>query len=98
MRQSDATDRDLPVRQSILPAGLRKILTLSGFNTLGDLADRLTDPDLPGLATVPGIGPHRARLVKNILDDFGLLSGPTDLRAEVEKLFPKLEDRVKSDD
>jgi hypothetical protein len=85
----EATDRDLPVSQSILPSGLRKRLTASGYKTLGDLADRLADPDFPGLETMPGIGPHRARLVKGLLDHFGLLPGPNDLQAAVERLFPE---------
>ena len=87
-----ATDRDLPVSQSILPAGLRKRLTASGYRTLGDLADRLADPDFPGLETMPGIGPHRARLVKGVLDHFGLLPGPSDLQAAIERLFPEFSD------
>jgi hypothetical protein len=84
-----ATDRDLPVSQTVLPSGLRKILTSSGYRTLGDLADRLEDTDLPGLETIPGIGPHRARLVRGLLDTFGLFSGPSDLQAAVEHLFPE---------
>jgi len=85
----DATDRDLPVSQSALPSGLRQRLTSSGYRTIGDLADRLADPDFAGLETMPGIGPHRARLVKGLLDQFGLLSGPSDLQAAVERLFPE---------
>jgi hypothetical protein len=85
----EATDRDLPVSQSVLPSGLRKRLTASGYHTLGDLADRLADPDFPGLETMPGIGPHRARLVKGLLDHFGLLPGPSDLQAAIERLFPE---------
>ncbi len=85
-----ATDRDLPVSQSVLPPGLRKTLTASGYRTLGDVADRLADPELPGLETLPGIGPHRARLVKALLDSFGLRAGPSDLQAAVERLFPEL--------
>ncbi|MFA6116935.1 MAG: hypothetical protein WC729_23245 [Sphingomonas sp.] len=88
----EATDRDLPVNQSVLPSGLRRKLTASGYRTLGDLADRLADPDFPGLETVPGIGPHRARLVKGLLDHFGLLPGPSDLQAAVERLFPEFRD------
>ncbi|MFA5964352.1 MAG: hypothetical protein WC804_10075 [Sphingomonas sp.] len=88
----DATDRDLPVGRSALPLGLRKRLTASGYKTLGDLADRLADPDFPGFETLPGIGPHRARLVAGVLDQFGLLPGPSDLQAEIEKLFPEFGD------
>ncbi|MBC9034371.1 hypothetical protein IAG41_18440 [Sphingomonas sp. JC676] len=69
---------------------MRRILILSGFKTLGDLADRLADPNIPELQTLPGIGPHRARLVKDMLDDFGLLAGTEDLRAAIEALFPDL--------
>lgn len=85
----DATDRDLPVSQSILPSGLRKHLVSLGYRTLGDLADRLADPDFPGLETMSGIGPHRAQLVKNVLDHFGLRSGSSDLQAAIEQLFPE---------
>jgi hypothetical protein len=84
-----ATSRDLPVGQSGLPAGLRKTLTSSGYRTLGDLADRLSDRELPGLETLPGIGPHRMALVKRLLDYHGLLSGRSDLPAEIERLFPE---------
>ncbi|WP_034157385.1 hypothetical protein [Sphingomonas sp. ERG5] len=87
-----ATDRDLPVSQSALPSGLRQRLTASGYRTLGDLADRLADPDFPGLETMPGIGPHRARLVNRLLDHFGLLPGPDDLQAAIEHIFPEFGD------
>lgn len=90
--QSHATDRDLPVSQSVLPSGLRKRLTASGFRTLGDLADRLADPDFPGLETMPGIGPHRARLVRGVLEHFELLPGPSDLQAAIESIFPEFRD------
>jgi hypothetical protein len=85
-----ATDRDLPVSQSALPLGLRRFLTSSGYRTLGDLADRFVDPDFRGLESMPGIGPYRARLVKGVLDQFGLLPGSSDLQAAIEKLFPEL--------
>ena len=85
-----ATDRDLPISRSVLPPGLRQRLAASGYKTFGDLADRLADPDFPGLETMPGIGPHRARLAKRMLDHYGLLPGPSDLQAEIEKLFPEL--------
>lgn len=91
-RTPNATDRDLPVAGSVLPSGLRRRLISSGYRTLGDLADRLADPDLPGLETIPGIGPHRARLVQGVLDHFGLLPGPSDLQAAVERLFPEFGD------
>lgn len=84
----NATDRDLPVGHSALPKGLRKQLVASGYRTLGDLADRLGDPDIPGLEAMPGIGPHRAALVKRLLDQYGLLAGTDDLQKAVEALFP----------
>lgn len=85
-----ATSRDLPVGQSGLPAGLRRSLTSSGYRTLGDLADRVSDPALPGLEAAPGIGPHRVALVKRLLDFHGLLPGRCDLPEEIERLFPEL--------
>jgi hypothetical protein len=91
-RQPGATDRDLPVGQSILPPGLRKMLQSQGYRTLGDLADRLADPDLPGLATLPGIGPHRLQLIRRMLDHHGLVPGSDDLQSEVEHLFPEFGD------
>ncbi len=88
----DATARDLPVGQCVLPLGLRQRLTASGYRTLGELADRLADPDAPPLDTVPGIGPHRARLVRDLLDHFDLLPGSDDMQAEIEALFPEFGD------
>lgn len=84
-----ATARDLPVAQSILPPGLRRTLTAAGYRTLGDVADRLGDRDMPGLEAMPGIGPHKAALVKRLLDHHGLLAGDADLQAAIEKLFPE---------
>jgi hypothetical protein len=94
LRKSGAQidDRDLTIGRSVLPAGLRQRLAASGYRTLGDLSDRLADPDFPGLETMPGIGPHRARLVRRLLDHYGLLPGPGDLQAAVEELFPDLRD------
>ncbi|MCE7797134.1 hypothetical protein LWE61_11250 [Sphingobium sufflavum] len=89
-RDPGATDRDIPVRQSGLPSGLRLSLSTLGFRTIGDLADRLADPLFPGLTTLAGIGPHRARLVEGLLDHYGLLPGPDDLRSAVEDIFPEL--------
>lgn len=88
----EATDRDLPISQSVLPSGLRKILASSGYHTLGDLADRVADSDAPGLETISGMGPHRARLVRGLLDNYGLFSGPSNLQAAVEDLFPEFRD------
>jgi hypothetical protein len=85
-----ATERDLSVGASALPSGLRKQLVASGYRTLGDLADRIADRDRPGLETVPGIGPHRTRLVELLLDQFGLRAGSNELQAEIEALFPEL--------
>lgn len=85
-----ATDRDLPIARSVLPAGLRRSLIAAGHATLGDLADRLADPDRPGLETVPGIGPYRARQTRNLLDTLGLYSDTDDLEAAVAKVFPDL--------
>lgn len=87
-----ATDRDLPVGRSVLPAGLRRSLVAAGLRTLGDLADRIEDPDRPGLEAMPGIGPYRARLIKRLLDQYGLLAGSSDLQADIERLFPELRD------
>jgi transposase-like protein len=88
----NATARDFPVNQSILPWGLRRQLTSAGYRTLGDVAERLRDPNLPGLEAMPGVGPHKAALVKRLLDHHGLLPGNDDLRGAIEKLFPDLAD------
>ena len=87
-RAPGASDRDLPVGQSVLPPGLRRLLTAAGYKTLGDLADRLADPDRPGLEAMPGIGAHRADLVIRLLDHYGLLPGVDDLQAAVARVFP----------
>ncbi|HEX7871369.1 MAG TPA: hypothetical protein VF475_00555 [Sphingobium sp.] len=87
-----ATDRDLPVMQSVLPPGLRQSLKAAGYRTLGDLADSLADPAFSGWEELPGIGPHRARQVRELLDHFGLLPGADDLQAAIEDIFPELRD------
>lgn len=84
-----ATDRDLPIARSVLSAGLRRSLIAAGYTTLGDLADRLADPDRPGLETVAGIGPYRARQIRGLLDTLGLFADTDDLQAAVAKLFPE---------
>ena len=89
-RLPQATDRDLPIAQSVLPSGLRKSLVAAGFRTFGDLADRLAEPDFAGLVTLPGIGPHRVQLIHRLLDHFGLLPGSSDLKGAIERLFPEL--------
>jgi transcriptional regulator with XRE-family HTH domain len=94
LRRADpaATDRDLLLSQSVLPPGLRQTLKASGLITLGDVAARIADPELPGLEALPGVGPHRAQLVKGLLDHHGLLPGPEDLRSAVKALFPEFGD------
>jgi hypothetical protein len=85
-----ATDRDFPVGQSALPSGLRAILMKAGYQTLGDLADRLSDTTGPRLETLAGIGPHRAALVRRLLDQYDLLPAADDLRAAILEIFPDL--------
>lgn len=82
----------LPISQSFLPAGLRKTLVAAGCHTLGDLAARVASPDFAGLETIDGIGPHRARLVNSLLDQYEMRQGPDDIRASVEALFPELQE------
>jgi hypothetical protein len=91
-KDPNATDADLLVSQSALPVGLRQSLKAAGFRTLGELAQRLADPELPGLEALPGIGPHRAQLVRGLLDHHGLLIGREDLRSAIEALFPEFQD------
>jgi hypothetical protein len=91
-RNAGAGDRDLTIGHSVLPKGLRHLLVKAGYRTLGDLADRINDADRPLLETMPGIGPHRARLVRDLLGHFGLLEGASDLQVEIERLFPDLRD------
>lgn len=87
-----ATARDLPVNRSALPVGLRRLLTNAGYRTLGDLADRIADRDQPGIESMPGLGPVRVRLIRSVLDQFGLYPGSDDLRSEIEALFPEFRD------
>lgn len=87
--ESSATDRDLPVSRSVLPKGLRRTLMASGYRTLGDIADGLSDPAGAGLESIAGIGPYKAAMVKRLLDHYGLLPGSLDLRGEIERLFPE---------
>lgn len=87
-----ATDRDLLVSQSVLPSGLRQTLKAAGYRTLGDLADRIAEPDFPGLESLPGIGRHKAQMVNRLLDHHGVLIGSDDLQASVEALFPEFQD------
>lgn len=89
-RAAGTSERDLPVGQSVLPKGLRALLVAAGYATLGDLADRLADPDRPGLEAMPGIGAHRAALVTRLLDHYGLLPAVDDLPAAIAEIFPEL--------
>lgn len=84
-----ASDRELPVAQSVLPPGLRRSLAAAGLHTLGDVADRVADADRPGLQALPGVGPHKARLVMALLEHFALLPECGDLQASIESLFPE---------
>lgn len=86
----NAGPRDMTVNASDLPPSLRRLLTAAGYRTLSDLADRLADPELPGFEAIPGIGPTKADMVHRLLDRHGLRAGPSDLKAEVEALFPEL--------
>lgn len=87
-----ASDRALPISRSVLPPDLRRRLGEAGLVTLGDIADRVADPNALGLEAIKGIGPHRARRVMALLDQFGMLAGPDDLRSQVEQLFPEFRD------
>lgn len=85
-----STDRDIPIRQTVLPIGLRDCLFAAGFRTLGDVSDKLAEPDDPGLLAIPGIGPHKGRLVMALLEHYDLLPGSDDLQTMVEQMFPEL--------
>lgn len=89
----DADDRGLPVSQAALPPELRQLLQKAGYVTLGDIAESLSDPDRPPLRTLLGIGPHRERRVQSLLDQLGMLpERPSDLRSQIEQLFPEFSD------
>lgn len=88
-RRPTAEPRDFTVNACSLPPGVRQLLIAAGYRTLGDLADRLADPDLPGLEAIAGIGPTKAEMVHHLLDRHGLLPGPSDLQSKVEALFPE---------
>lgn len=88
-RRPGAEPRDFTVNACSLPPGIRKLLIAAGYRTLGELADRLVDPELPGLEAIAGIGPTKAEMVHRLLDRHGLLPGPSDLQSKVEALFPE---------
>jgi hypothetical protein len=85
-----ATARDIPLRQTALPLGLRTSLVAAGVTTLGHLSDKLADEPFSGLLSIPGIGPHKARLVLALLERHDLASPSGDLQRMVEHLFPDL--------
>lgn len=77
--------------QAGLPVGLRQTLKKASFHTLGDVADSLADPDFAGLENLPGIGPHRAQLIKRLLELSDLLPEQGDLQSAIEALFPEFQ-------
>lgn len=87
----DATARDMPIMQAGLPVGLRQTLKKAGFHTLGDVADSLADPHFAGLENLPGIGAHRAQLIKRLLELSDLLPEQGDLQSAIEALFPEFQ-------
>ncbi|MEN3746819.1 hypothetical protein TPR58_06555 [Sphingomonas sp. HF-S3] len=89
-----ASSRDLPISRSTLPSGLRSLLGAAGIRTLGDLADRFDERGIAGLNVIAGVGPHRARLMTDLLARYDLWPGSADLRAEVERLFPEFAELV----
>lgn len=83
--------RDIPVRSSGLPPSLRARLVAAGYVSLGDIVDALDDPDRPGPACVPGIGPVALKRIHDLLASVGLhAAAGEDLQATVEALFPEL--------
>ena len=88
---ADGSPRDVPVRSSGLPPSLRSRLIGAGYVTLGDIVDSLDDPDRPGPASVPGIGPVALKRIHDVLASAGLYAAAgEDLQATVEALFPEL--------
>lgn len=85
--------RDVPVKSSGLPPSLRSRLVGAGYATLGDIVDALDDPDRPGPASIPGIGPAALTRIHELLARVGLYAAAgEDLQARVETLFPELRD------
>lgn len=83
----------LPVRRSGLPPQLRARLIGAGYQTLGDIADAIADPDRPGPAAVSGIGPVALARITALLASVGLgTAADGDLQASVEALFPEMRD------
>jgi hypothetical protein len=93
-RQLDAAPAAaLPVRRSGLPPQLRARLIGAGYQTLGDIADAIADPDRPGPAAVGGIGPVALARIAALLASVGLgTAAGGDLQASVEALFPEMRD------
>lgn len=83
--------RDVPVRSSGLPPSLRSRLLAAGYASLGDIVDSLDDPNRPGPASVPGIGPVALKRINDLLASVGLYAAAgEDLQATIETLFPEL--------
>lgn len=91
-RRPDVEPRDYSVNASSLPPTLRRLLVAAGYRTLGDLADRLSDPDAARLETIAGIGPTKADMIRDLLDRHALLAGSDDLQSKIEALFPEMKD------
>jgi hypothetical protein len=83
--------RDIPVKSSGLPPSLRLRLIGAGYVSLGDIVDALDDPNRPGPASVPGIGPIALQRIFDLLASVSLYTAVgEDLQATVEALFPEL--------
>ena len=88
---ANGSARDVPVKASGLPPGLRSRLVGAGYVTLGDLVDAFDDPHRPGPASAPGIGPVALARIHELLASVGLYpAGGEDLQTSVEALFPEL--------